>query len=114
MTGMLVEEKKLRRDSTVVEVFPELAKEMDARLRGVTLVQLLSHTSGIPSDNKAFGELLDRAMLQDGNLDELRYWLVKQWSPRPDGERKHNRGRENRTSRECHPKAPIPALRLHI
>jgi len=79
LAAMLVEEKKLRWDSTVGEVFPELAKEMDAGLRGVTLVQLLSHTSGIPSDNKTFEDLLGKAMLQDGNLDEIRYWLVKQW-----------------------------------
>jgi CubicO group peptidase (beta-lactamase class C family) len=49
----------------------------------VALEQLLSHTSGIPSDNDVFGALLERAMLQDGNLDELRYWLVKQWSRQP-------------------------------
>jgi CubicO group peptidase (beta-lactamase class C family) len=74
----LVEEGKLRWDSTVAEVFPELAKEMDPWLRDVTLVQLLSHTSGIPGDTKTFEELIGKAMLQDGNLDEMRYWLVKQ------------------------------------
>jgi CubicO group peptidase (beta-lactamase class C family) len=79
LAAMLAEEGKLRWDSTVGEVFPELAKEMDAKLRGVTLVQLLSHTSGIPSDNKTVEDLLGKAMLQEGNLDEMRYWLVKQW-----------------------------------
>ncbi|HEY7428153.1 MAG TPA: serine hydrolase domain-containing protein [Gemmataceae bacterium] len=79
LAAMLIEEGKLRWDSTVGEVFPELAKEMDTKLRGVTLVQLLSHTSGIPSDNKTFEDLLNKAMLQDGNLDAMRYWLVKQW-----------------------------------
>jgi CubicO group peptidase (beta-lactamase class C family) len=83
LAAMLVEEKKLRWDSTVAEVFPELAKEMDARLQGVTLVQLLSHTSGIPSDNKTIDELFARSVLQEGNLDELRYWLVKQVSKLP-------------------------------
>jgi CubicO group peptidase (beta-lactamase class C family) len=83
LAAMLVEQGKLQWDSTVAEVFPELAKEMDARLRGVTLVQLLSHTSGIPSDNKTFEDLLGRAMLQDGNLDDMRYWLVKQWVKLP-------------------------------
>lgn len=79
LAAMLVEEGKLRWDSTVGEVFPELAKEMDAKLRGVTLVQLLSHSSGIPSDNKTSDDLMSKAMLQDGNLDEMRYWLVKRW-----------------------------------
>ena len=56
VAGMLVEEGRLRWDSPVGEVFPELAGRMDAGLRGVTLQQLLSHTSGIPSDNEAFGQ----------------------------------------------------------
>ena len=83
LAAILVEEKKLRWDSTVAEVFPELKKDMDARLRDVTLAQLLSHTSGIPSDNKAFEDLIGKAMLQEGNLGEMRYWLVKQWAARP-------------------------------
>jgi CubicO group peptidase (beta-lactamase class C family) len=83
LAAMLVEGKKLRWDSTVGQVFPELAKEMDPRLRGVTLEQLLSHTSGIPGDNEAFEDLVGKAMHRDGNLDEMRYWLVKQWVKLP-------------------------------
>ena len=83
LAAMLVEEGKLRWDSTLVEVFPELAAHMDAGLRRVTLAQLLSHTSGIPGDNDVFADLLGKAMVQDGNLDELRYWLVQQWSTQP-------------------------------
>ena len=83
LAAMFVEEGKLRWDATVAEVFPELADKMDPGLRRVTLVQLLSHTSGIPSDNDSFGDLLAKAMIQDGNLDELRYWLVQQWSLQP-------------------------------
>jgi len=60
LAAMLVEEGKLRWNSTVAEVFPELAGTMTPGLRGVTLQQLLSHTSGIPSDNAAFGDLLGR------------------------------------------------------
>jgi CubicO group peptidase (beta-lactamase class C family) len=87
MTALLaatfVEEGRLRWDSKVGEVFPELAATMDAGLRRVTLEQLLSHTSGIPSDNETFGRLLDQSFTQEGNLDELRYWLVKEWSRQP-------------------------------
>jgi CubicO group peptidase (beta-lactamase class C family) len=83
LAAMLVEEGKLRWDSTVTEVFPELAGPMDRGLRRVTLEQLLSHTSGIPSDNDVFEDLLGKSMFQDGNLDELRYWLVQQWSTQP-------------------------------
>ncbi len=78
-----VEEGKLRWDSTVAEVFPELAPKMDPGLRQVTLQQLLSHTSGMPSDNGIFEKLLNQSLTQPGNLDELRYWLVTQWSTQP-------------------------------
>ncbi|HOV87652.1 MAG TPA: serine hydrolase domain-containing protein [Syntrophobacteraceae bacterium] len=83
MAAMLVEEGKLRWDTAVAEVFPELAEEMDPRLRRVTLEQLLSHTSGIPKDNEEIIKSYLEAMTQDGNLDAARYWLVRQMSRRP-------------------------------
>ncbi len=83
LAATLVESGKLRWDSTVAGIFPELAEKMNPALRKVTLQQLLSHTSGIPGDNDEFGTLLGKTMLQDGNLDEMRYWLVQQWSPLP-------------------------------
>lgn len=45
--AMLVEAGKLRWASTAGGAFPEFAATMDAGLRGVTLEQLLSHTSGL-------------------------------------------------------------------
>jgi len=83
LAATLVESKKLRWDSTVADIFPELAGKMNPALRKVTLQQLLSHTSGIPGDNDKFATLLGKAMFQDGNLDEMRYWLVEQWSLLP-------------------------------
>ena len=83
LAAMLVEEGKLRWNTTIKEVFPELAEKMDPALRGVTLEQLLSHTSGIPTDNEDIFKLYSEAMSQEGNLDEMRYWLVQQWSKRP-------------------------------
>ena len=83
LAAMLVEENKLRWDSTVAEVFPELSATMTPGLRGVTLEQLLSHTSGIPSDNQALEKLLAKSLSQDGNLDEMRWWLIRQWSKQP-------------------------------
>jgi CubicO group peptidase (beta-lactamase class C family) len=92
MTSLLaatyVEEGKLRWESTLADVFPELAEKMDSGLRQVTLVQFLSHTSGVPSDievgrSDVFINLLEKSLTQDGNLDDLRYWLVKQWSTQP-------------------------------
>jgi CubicO group peptidase (beta-lactamase class C family) len=87
MTSLLaatyVEEGKLRWESTMADVFPELTEKMDSGLKRVTLVQFLSHTSGVPSDNDTLVDLVGKAMTQDGNLDEMRYWLVKQWSTQP-------------------------------
>ena len=83
LAARLVEEGKLRWDSTVAAVFPELSEKMDPGFRKVTLEQLLSHTGGFPSDNETFGNLLKESISQEGNLDELRYWMIGQWSRLP-------------------------------
>jgi CubicO group peptidase (beta-lactamase class C family) len=83
LAAMLVEEGKLRWDTTVAEVFPELKENMDERLRRVTLAQLLSHTGGVPTDNEEMMKVYGEAAIQEGNLDEMRYWLVREWGKRP-------------------------------
>jgi CubicO group peptidase (beta-lactamase class C family) len=84
VAAMLVEAGKLRWDSTVADIFPELSGTMVAALKPVTLEQLLSHTSGIPSDNQTHEKLLLRSYEQgELNLDELRYWLVKELLQQP-------------------------------
>src|SRR3954470_22852546 len=73
IAAMLVEGGKIRWTSTVDEVFPELAATMDPAVRGVTLEQLLSHISGIPSDTEADEKLINQSFAQEKlNLDELR------------------------------------------
>jgi CubicO group peptidase (beta-lactamase class C family) len=84
LAGMLIEQGALDWTSGVGAVFPELAATMDAGLKDVTLAQLLSHTSGIPSDGEKSINLILQGYSQDGlNLDEMRYWLVKQLSVLP-------------------------------
>jgi CubicO group peptidase (beta-lactamase class C family) len=83
LAAMLVEEGRLRWDTTIAETFPELVEKMDPGLGRVTLEQLLSHTSGIPSDTEEIFKVYLESMSQDGNLDDLRYWIVRQWSKRP-------------------------------
>ena len=83
LAAMLVEEGKLRWNTTPAEVFPELADKMDQGFRLVTLEQLLSHASGVPSDNEDIVKVFMEAMTKDGNLDDLRYWMIQQWSMRP-------------------------------
>jgi len=84
LAATLVEGGKIRWDSTVAEIFPELVATMDSELKAVTLEQLLSHTSGIPSDNDTHVKLQLQSFAQDHkNLDELRYWLVGQLAKQP-------------------------------
>ena len=65
LAAMLVEGGKIRWDSTVAEIFPELVATMDSELKAVTLEQLLSHTSGIPSDNDTHVKLQLQSFAQD-------------------------------------------------
>lgn len=81
LAAMAVEEGKLKWTTTVGEAFPEFADKMDAGLKGVTLERLLSHTSGVPADNDAFMKLIEKSLSQDGNLDEIRRWMVGEWAP---------------------------------
>ena len=84
IAGMLVEQGGLRWSGTVADAFPELAAGMAEGLGQVTLRQLLSHTSGMPSDNEAFGRVLEQSYAQEGlNLDELRAWMVREWVAEP-------------------------------
>lgn len=84
LAAMLVEQEKLRWDSTVAEIFPELTAIMTPEIKPVRLDQLLSHTSGIPSDNPAQEKLVLQSFSQSRlNLDELRLWLTKNLLPMP-------------------------------
>lgn len=83
LAAIMVEEGRLRWNSTMAEIFPEISEKMTASIRNVTLEHLLSHTGGIPSDNEKILQIYREAMTQDGNLDEMRYWIVKRWSIEP-------------------------------
>jgi CubicO group peptidase (beta-lactamase class C family) len=82
LAGIFVEAGTLRWNTRMEEVFPELLDNMDGDLRRVTLTQLMSHTSGLPGDTEEIVTLINRGMLQPGNLDAQRFWLVKQWAPK--------------------------------
>ena len=82
LAGQFVEAGKLRWDSTLAEVFPEMKDKMDAEFAMITLEQLLSHSSGL-ADTPALLDLINRSYLQEGNMDEVRYWMVKEIAPKP-------------------------------
>jgi CubicO group peptidase (beta-lactamase class C family) len=48
LTAMMIEEGKLRWDTTIAEVFPELKGKMDKQYEAVTIEQLLHHRGGVP------------------------------------------------------------------
>jgi CubicO group peptidase (beta-lactamase class C family) len=50
LTAMFIEQGKLRWDTTIAEVFPELKGKMDKRYEAVTVEQLLHHRGGVPHD----------------------------------------------------------------
>ncbi|WP_339736289.1 serine hydrolase domain-containing protein [uncultured Gimesia sp.] len=78
LAGMLIEEGKLKWDSTLGDVFPELKKSMAPGVEKVTLEQLLSHTSGMRADDENLMKLLKDSFDVDGDLNDQRYWLTKE------------------------------------
>lgn len=83
LAAMYVEEGKLRWDSTVGDVFPEIKGSASPAMAAITLTQLLSHTSGMPGDDEFFGNLIkDSFMRENDNLSDIRYWMVSKWVTR--------------------------------
>ena len=83
LAAMLIESRnELQWDSTLEDIFPELS--MYPALARTTVQQLMSHTSGLPGDNQEVMQLYFNAILQEGNLDEIRYWMLQQWSSKED------------------------------
>jgi CubicO group peptidase (beta-lactamase class C family) len=71
LLGVLVEQGKIRWDSTIGEVFPDIAPKLPPKIRAINLVQLLSHRAGLPHD---FQWLL---YVVYGNLRAQRLAVVK-------------------------------------
>jgi len=82
IAATLVEGGKIRWTSTVAETFPELAAIMQPDLRPVTLEQLLSHTSGIPSDKDEHERLIQQSFTRR-NLIWTNFAIgsLSNWSP---------------------------------
>ena len=78
IAGMMIEEGKLKWDSTLGDVFPELKKSMAPGVEKVTLEQLLSHTSGMRADDENLMKLLKDTFDVDGDLNDQRYWLLQE------------------------------------
>ena len=70
LAAMFIEEGKLRWDTTIAEVFPELKGKMDKQYETVTVEQLLQHRGGFPAEPPT--EAWKRAWLQEGTPVEQR------------------------------------------
>lgn len=76
LIARLVERGQLRWDTTLAEVFPELAPQMHADFRTVTLLQLLSHHAGLPAN-------LNLSKYSGGDAPQLRLRAVKEELAKP-------------------------------
>jgi CubicO group peptidase (beta-lactamase class C family) len=82
--GYQGDKAKLRWNTTVGEVYPELLGKMAAGVKDITLEQLLSHTSGIPGDRNEHVPLISFSVTDDAaNLDGMRATLVARLLPLP-------------------------------
>ncbi len=85
IAAMLIEEDRWRWDTTLAGMFPQLASQMQAEWRQVTLEQLLTHRGGAPHELDANG-LWDRVWQRASHLpaeqrDYLTRELLTHWRP---------------------------------
>lgn len=75
LAGMLIDEGKLRWNTTIAGVFPELKGTMNPQYETVTVEQLLTHCGGVPADPPAAAWA--QAWKQEGSPLEQRYQFIK-------------------------------------
>jgi CubicO group peptidase (beta-lactamase class C family) len=75
VAATLIEEGKLRWDTTIGGVFPELKGKMDKQYEGVTMEQLLTHRGGVPGNPPRWAWLQARAA--EGPAREQRYQFIQ-------------------------------------
>jgi len=73
--AMLVEEGKLRWDSTIIEIFPELKGRIDKQYETVTLEQLLTQRGGV--SGKPPADAWKRAWAERGTPQQQRYEFIQ-------------------------------------
>lgn len=79
LAGMMVEEGRLRWGATIGEVLGGRVADIDPVLAAVTLDQLLSHSSGIPSDTAEMLEIYFNDNAFDHNPRTLRLMALEAW-----------------------------------
>jgi len=79
VAGTLVDDGRIQWTSTVGEVLGKKIADMNPALAAVTLEQLLSHSSGIPSDNAEMMGIYMNAVAFEKNTTELRLDAIDRW-----------------------------------
>lgn len=94
LVGMLVENGGLRWDSTLGEIFPELAATADARVRVVTVEQLLQHRGGVAQlgDADSIAELPPFTGTATEQRAQFAAYVLKQPPANPVGEFAYSNG----------------------
>ncbi|NWG23340.1 MAG: beta-lactamase family protein [Pseudorhodoplanes sp.] len=83
LAGMMVDEGKLRWDSTIGAVLGADIPNLNPKFATITLEQLLSHSSGIPSDNDEIAALyFANPDAYDYDLTALRRRIIGDWGSR--------------------------------
>ncbi len=83
VAAMLVEQGKLRWETTIAQVFPELKEAMRPEYRAVTLEMLLSHYSGFPNNSAPPGKTLLDVHRLPGTPREQRRAYVEMYLKEP-------------------------------
>ena len=60
LMAILVEKKLLKWETTMAEIFPKLANNFHPNARKTNIIQLLSHTAGLPANPKGIQKKLSR------------------------------------------------------
>lgn len=76
LVGRLVEQRLLRWDTTVADVFPELASTFHPKAKGITILHLLSHRAGLP-ENLNWVSLSDHGTVQEQRVQALKQGLAE-------------------------------------
>ena len=91
LAAMLVEEGKLKWTSTIGEVLGPVMPGLKPKFAAIPLDQLLSHTSGVPSDNDEIAALYFSPDIYDSPLTAYRRKLIQTWGSKhePDSNEPH-------------------------
>jgi CubicO group peptidase (beta-lactamase class C family) len=85
LAALLVEQGKIKWTTTVSEVFPDIADSFNPEVKGITILQLLSHMAGIP-DNVGFDTFSTSIPVREQRIEALKIALSAKLQSSPGTE----------------------------